>query len=71
MTHAEALEKAPWLGEAIPARGDEPVNHGYRRLFPSNMGEAEERDFVVRGTDSLAQSCGRPPVAKDLTAQKP
>ncbi|MEM7730695.1 MAG: polysaccharide deacetylase family protein [Pseudomonadota bacterium] len=59
---AEALEKAPWLGEAIATRGDEPANHGYRWLFTFNMSEAEERDFVQRGTDSIAETCGRKPV---------
>jgi peptidoglycan/xylan/chitin deacetylase (PgdA/CDA1 family) len=59
---AEALEKAPWLGDAIAARGDEPANHGYRWLFTFNMSEEKERDFVVKGTDSIAQTCGRKPV---------
>ncbi len=59
---AEALEKAPWLGEAIAARGDEPANHGYRWLFTFNMSEDEERAFVQRGTDSIARTCGRKPV---------
>ena len=59
---AEALEKAPWLGEAIAARGDEPANHGYRWLFTFNMSEDEEREFVQRGTDSIAKTCGRAPV---------
>jgi peptidoglycan/xylan/chitin deacetylase (PgdA/CDA1 family) len=63
---AEALEKAPWLGEAIAARmkeyGDEPANHGYRWLFTFNKTEAEERDFVERGAASIAKTCGRKPV---------
>jgi len=59
---AQALEKAPWLGKAIAARGDEPANHGYRWLFTFNMSEADERDFVQRGTASIAESCGRAPV---------
>ena len=59
---AEALERAPWLGEAIAARGDEPANHGYRWLFTFNMSEDEERAFVDKGTRSIAQTCGRKPV---------
>ena len=59
---AEALERAPWLGEAIAARGDEPANHGYRWLFTFNMSEDEERAFVDKGTRSIAQTCGREPV---------
>jgi peptidoglycan/xylan/chitin deacetylase (PgdA/CDA1 family) len=59
---AEALEKAPWLGDAIAERGDEPANHGYRWLFTFNKSTEEERDFVRKGTNSIARSCGRPPV---------
>ena len=59
---AEALERAPWLGEAIAARGDEPANHGYRWLFTHHMSPAEEREFVEKGTRSIAQTCGREPV---------
>lgn len=59
---AEALEKAPWIGEAIAARGDEPANHGYRWLFTFNKSAEEERDFVDRGTKSIEASCGRKPV---------
>ena len=59
---AQALEKAPWLAEAIAARGDEPANHGWRWLFTSNMSREEERDFVRRGTDSIARTTGQRPV---------
>ncbi|MGB3455228.1 MAG: polysaccharide deacetylase family protein [Litorimonas sp.] len=59
---AQALEKAPWIGEAIAARGDEPANHGWRWLFTFNKSVEEERAFVQRGTDSIAKTCGRPPV---------
>ena len=59
---AEALEKAPWLGEAIAARGDEPANHGYRWLFTFNMSADDERAFVDKGTQSIARTCGRAPV---------
>ena len=59
---AQALEKAPWIGEAIAERGDEPANHGYRWLFTFNMSPEEEREFVQRGTDSIARTCGREPV---------
>lgn len=59
---AQALEKAPWLGKAIAARGDEPANHGYRWLFTFNMSEEEERDFVRKGTQSIETTTGRKPV---------
>ena len=59
---AEALEHAPWLGEAIQSRGDEPANHGYRWLFTHHMSPEDERAFVDKGTRSIAKSCGREPV---------
>lgn len=59
---AEATEKAPWLGEAIAIRGDEPCSHGYRWLFTAFMDEDEERDFIRKGTESIEKTCGRRPV---------
>jgi len=59
---AEAIEKAPWLGKAIAARGDEPCSHGFRWLFTSFMDEKEEREFIKKGTESIKQTCGRRPV---------
>ncbi len=59
---AEATEKAPWLGQAIAARGDEPCSHGYRWLFTAFMTEEEEREFIQMGTQSIAKTCGQRPV---------
>jgi len=59
---AQALEKAPWLGQAIARRGDEPANHGYRWLFTFNKTREEERDFVRKGTQSIKATTGRKPV---------
>jgi len=59
---AQALEKAPWLAEAIMARGDEPCSHGYRWLFTAFMDKDKEADFVRKGTNSIKQTCGRRPV---------
>jgi len=59
---AQALEKAPWLAEAISARGDEPCSHGYRWLFTAFMEEHEERKFIKKGTKSIEETCGRRPV---------
>lgn len=59
---AQALEKAPWLGQAIATRGDEPANHGYRWLFTFNKTREEERDFVRKGTQSIKATTGRKPV---------
>ncbi|MCG8442471.1 MAG: polysaccharide deacetylase family protein [Caulobacterales bacterium] len=58
---SQALERAPWLAEAIAARGDEPCCHGWRWAFTAFMSEAEERDFIRKGTESIVRTCGRPP----------
>jgi len=59
---AQALEKAPWLADAIMARGDEPVSHGYRWLFTAFMDREKEAEFVQKGTDSILSTTGRKPV---------
>lgn len=59
---AQALEKAPWLADAIMARGDEPVSHGYRWLFTAFMDREKEAAFVQKGTDSILSTTGRKPV---------
>lgn len=61
-TCAQALEKAPWLAEALMARGDEPCSHGYRWLFTAFMDKDKEAAFVQKGTDSILSTCGRKPV---------
>ncbi|MEM6626785.1 MAG: polysaccharide deacetylase family protein [Pseudomonadota bacterium] len=58
----QALEKATWLAEALIARGDEPCNHGHKWAFTAFMDEAEERDFIEKGTKSIEATCGRRPV---------
>jgi allantoinase len=57
----QALEKAPWLGKAIIARGDEPCNHGYKWNFTTFMLPEEERAFIKRGTDAIEATTGRRP----------
>jgi allantoinase len=59
---AQAIERAPWLGRAIAARGDEPCNHGWRWAFTAFMDEEKERTFIEKGTASIAATCGRRPV---------
>lgn len=59
---AQALEKAPWLAEAIRDRGDEPVSHGYRWLFTAFMDKEKEAAFVDKGTQSILATTGRKPV---------
>lgn len=56
-----ALEKAPWLAEAIMVRGDEPCSHGYRWAFTAFMNETDEREFIARSTASIEATCGRRP----------
>ncbi|MFN3834261.1 MAG: polysaccharide deacetylase family protein [Glycocaulis sp.] len=58
---SQALERAPWIAEAIMARGDEPCCHGWRWKFQAFMDEAREREFIRKGTDSIEQTCGRRP----------
>lgn len=57
----QALEKAPWLADALMARGDEPCNHGHKWAFTAFMNEEDERAFIRKGTDSIATTCGRKP----------
>ncbi len=58
---AQALEKAPWLADAIMERGDEPCSHGYRWLFTAFMDKEKEAAFVKKGTESIAATTGRKP----------
>jgi peptidoglycan/xylan/chitin deacetylase (PgdA/CDA1 family) len=58
---SQALERAPWLAEAIIARGDEPCCHGWRWAFTAFMEEDAERDFIAKGTESIERTCGRRP----------
>lgn len=57
----QAIEKAPWIGQAIAARGDEPCNHGHKWAFTAFMKEDEERTFIRNSTRSVEQTCGRRP----------
>jgi peptidoglycan/xylan/chitin deacetylase (PgdA/CDA1 family) len=57
----QALEKAPWIARALMDRGDEPCNHGYKWAFTAFMDEAEEREFIRKGTRSIEETCGRRP----------
>jgi allantoinase len=57
----QALQKAPWIGQAIAARGDEPCNHGHKWAFTAFMEEDEERTFIRRSTLSVEETCGRRP----------
>jgi len=56
-----ALERAPWLAEAIVARGDEVCCHGYRWAHQFWMKEEQERDYVQKGRDSIEKMTGKRP----------
>lgn len=56
-----ALERAPWLAEAIVARGDEVCCHGYRWAHQFWMKEEQERDYVRKGRDSIEKMIGKRP----------
>lgn len=58
---ALALERAPWLAEAIVARGDEVCCHGWRWAHQFWMKEEAERDYIRKGRDSLERTTGKRP----------
>ncbi len=57
-----ALLRRPDLARAIVMRGDEICSHGYRWIPQFEMDEAEERLFITRSADAIAQASGRRPV---------
>lgn len=56
---ALALERAPWLAEAIKARGDEVAAHGWRWAHQYWMDEARERDFIEKAATSIETTIGQ------------
>jgi peptidoglycan/xylan/chitin deacetylase (PgdA/CDA1 family) len=59
---AMSLEEHPAIAEAIRARGDEPVSHGYRWVHQFRMDEAAEHDFIARAADSIERTTGTRPM---------
>ncbi len=57
----QALEKAPWLADALMDRGDEPADHGHKWAFTAFMDEETEAAFIEKSADSIAHTCGRRP----------
>jgi peptidoglycan/xylan/chitin deacetylase (PgdA/CDA1 family) len=55
---AMSLEEHPDIAAAIRELGHEPVSHGWRWVHQFRMDEAQERAFIARATDSIAQTCG-------------
>jgi peptidoglycan/xylan/chitin deacetylase (PgdA/CDA1 family) len=58
---ALALERAPWLAQAIKARGDEVAAHGWRWAHQYWMDEAREREFIERAAASIEATIGQRP----------
>jgi peptidoglycan/xylan/chitin deacetylase (PgdA/CDA1 family) len=58
---ALSLENHPDIADAIRARRDEPVSHGWRWVHQFKMDEAAEREFIRRAADSIEQTTGARP----------
>lgn len=58
---AVALERAPWLAEAIRAGGHEACSHGYRWAHQFHLSEEDERAYIRRATESIARTTGTRP----------
>lgn len=58
---AQALERAPEIGQAIAAGGHEACSHGWRWVHQFSYDEARERDFVRKAVDSIARTTGTRP----------
>lgn len=59
---AQSLERAPALANAVRRRGDEVCSHGWRWIHQFRMTLDEERAFIERAADSIAQTAGARPV---------
>ncbi|WP_228242457.1 polysaccharide deacetylase family protein [Porphyrobacter sp. GA68] len=59
---ALSLENHPAIAAAIVELGHEPVSHGWRWVHQFRMSETEERAFIRRAVQSIAQSCGQRPL---------
>jgi peptidoglycan/xylan/chitin deacetylase (PgdA/CDA1 family) len=58
---AVALERAPWLAEAIRDGAHEACSHGYRWAHQFHMAEDDERVYIRRATESIARTTGTRP----------
>ncbi len=59
---ALALERAPQIAEYIRGGGHEPCCHGWRWIHQFKLDEAAEREFIRKGVESIARTCGVRPV---------
>lgn len=58
---AQSLEAFPHVADAIRARGDEAVAHGYRWVHQFRMDEDAERAFIRAAADSIEKTTGMRP----------
>jgi allantoinase len=58
---AQALERAPWLAQAIAAAGHEVCAHGFRWRQQLGMDEAEETEFIASAVSSIERTTGTRP----------
>jgi peptidoglycan/xylan/chitin deacetylase (PgdA/CDA1 family) len=58
----QALENAPWLGEALTRAGHEACSHGYRWQFQHKMDEETERAFIRKAIASIEATTGQRPL---------
>jgi len=59
---ALALERAPYLAQAIRDGGHEACSHGYRWVHQYRMNEEDERAFIRKAADSIERTTGQRPV---------
>jgi peptidoglycan/xylan/chitin deacetylase (PgdA/CDA1 family) len=55
---ALSLENHPEIAEAIRARGDEPVSHGWRWIHQFKMDETQEAEFIDKAVSSIERTVG-------------
>lgn len=58
---AQALERAPWLAEAIAAAGHEVCAHGFRWQQQLGMDEPQETEFIAKAVESIERTTGTRP----------
>lgn len=59
---ALALERAPYLAQAIRDDGHEACSHGWRWVHQFRLNETDERQFIRQAADSIERSTGQRPV---------
>lgn len=57
-----SLERAPWMGQDMVARGWEVSCHSYRWERHSEMSEEHEREIIAKTVEAIENACGERPV---------